>query len=240
MRLVFLRARCKWNAFLVNLCGLWYTISKENIKMIFLCSGKEVAKVSGRMKIRIAGHEYVMRADETEEYMNTVAELAQSVVAECGGTSDYASTRALILATVNLADRCIKAEQKLKEVLRILEEATIENAQTEDEVVSELLSDAETAAPKAATDTDIKDFIETETQADVATPACDVKLQEDLAEESDAAVVNESLQDAQATEDEVLLNELRAAREKVALLEKEKKTLQSELTRSRSRKNKRR
>lgn len=183
-----------------------------------------------------------MRADETEEYMNTVAELAQSVVAECGGTSDYASTRALILATVNLADRCIKAEQKLKEVLRILEEATIENAQTEDEVVSELLSDAETAAPEAATeeDTDVKDVIETETQADVATPACDVKPQEDLAEESDAAVVNESLQDAQATEDEVLLNELRAAREKVALLEKEKKSLQSELTRSRSRKNKRR
>lgn len=183
-----------------------------------------------------------MCADETEEYMNTVAELAQSVVAECGGTSDYASTRALILATVNLADRCIKAEQKLKEVLRILEEATIENAQAEDEVVSELLSDAETAASEAATeeDTDVKDVIETETQSDTATPACDAKPQEDLAEESDAAVVNESLQDAQATEDEVLLNELRAAREKVALLEKEKKSLQSELTRSRSRKNKRR
>ena len=51
-----------------------------------------------------------MLAEESVEYMNEVAELAQQTIAECGGSASFASTRALALATVNLADEYIKAK----------------------------------------------------------------------------------------------------------------------------------
>lgn len=200
--------------------------------------------MSGRVKIRIAGHEYVMRADETEEYMNTVAELAQSVVAECGGTSDYASTRALILATVNLADRSIKAERKLKEVLRILEEATSDSAESSDETkndagqnAQEKQTEMQTDAQEmeAITDTEVQQTLQ-ERDTDNTENKEDEQLQGDEQDTPEVEVNKES----QPSADEKLLEELRAVQEKVVLLEKEKKSLQSELTRSRSRKNKRR
>lgn len=67
--------------------------------------------MANRMTIQIAGQQYTMLADESEEYMNEVAELAQQTVIECGGASAFASTRALALATVNLADEYIKAKK---------------------------------------------------------------------------------------------------------------------------------
>ena len=39
-----------------------------------------------------------------------VAEMAQQTIAACGGSASFASTRALALATVNLADEYIKAK----------------------------------------------------------------------------------------------------------------------------------
>ena len=65
--------------------------------------------MANRVTIQIAGQQYTMLADETVEYMNEVAELAQQTVVECGGSTAFASTRALALATVNLADEYIKA-----------------------------------------------------------------------------------------------------------------------------------
>lgn len=66
--------------------------------------------MANRVTIQIAGQHYTMLADETVEYMNEVAELAQQTIAECGGSASFASTRALALATVNLADEYIKAK----------------------------------------------------------------------------------------------------------------------------------
>ena len=66
--------------------------------------------MANRVTIQIAGQQYTMLADETVEYMNEVAELAQQTVVECGGSTAFASTRALALATVNLADEYIKAK----------------------------------------------------------------------------------------------------------------------------------
>lgn len=66
--------------------------------------------MANRVTIQIAGQRYTMLADETEEYMREVAELAQQTIAECGGSADFATTRSLALATVNLADEYIKAK----------------------------------------------------------------------------------------------------------------------------------
>lgn len=203
--------------------------------------------MAGRVKIKIAGHEYVMRADETEEYMNTVAKLAQSVVAECGGTSDYASTRALILATVNLADRTMKAERKLEEVLRILEEATLEATEASDDVKSEAQQNAqqeETITNSNAqqnmqeTETTASTDVKQSTQEEDADAGNEVS--EQLTPDEKQEMSEPETEIASPSADEKILEELRAVQEKVVLLEKEKKSLQSELTRSRSRKNKRR
>ena len=53
-----------------------------------------------------------MAADETEEYMNEVASFAQQAIVSCGGSASFASTRAIALATINLADQCIKAKRE--------------------------------------------------------------------------------------------------------------------------------
>ena len=64
-----------------------------------------------RMVIQLAGQQYTMLAEESEEYMNEVAELAQQTIAACGGSSAFASTRALALSVVTLADEYIKAKK---------------------------------------------------------------------------------------------------------------------------------
>ena len=66
--------------------------------------------MANRVTIKIAGQHYTMLADESVEYMNEVAELAQQTIMQCGGSSSFASTRALALAAVNLADEYIKAK----------------------------------------------------------------------------------------------------------------------------------
>ena len=66
--------------------------------------------MANRVTIQIAGQHYTMLADESVEYMNEVAELAQQTIAQCGGSASFASTRALALATVNLADEYIQAQ----------------------------------------------------------------------------------------------------------------------------------
>lgn len=67
--------------------------------------------MANRVTIQIAGQRYTMLADESEEYMHEVAELAQQTIAECGGSPSFASTRALALACVNLSDEYIKAKK---------------------------------------------------------------------------------------------------------------------------------
>ena len=64
--------------------------------------------MANRVTIQIAGQQYTMLADESVEYMNEVADLARQTIVECGGSTSFASTRAL--ATVNLADEYIKAK----------------------------------------------------------------------------------------------------------------------------------
>ena len=66
--------------------------------------------MANRVTIQIAGQHYTMLADETVEYMNEVAELAQQTIAACGGSAAFASTRGLALASVTRADENIKAQ----------------------------------------------------------------------------------------------------------------------------------
>ena len=55
--------------------------------------------MANRVTIKIAGQHYTMLAEETVEYMNEVAEMAQQTIAACGGSASFASTRALALAS---------------------------------------------------------------------------------------------------------------------------------------------
>ena len=64
--------------------------------------------MKNRILLRIAGQKYTLMADESVEYMNEVASFAQQVIVSCGGSASFASTRAIALASVNLADQCIK------------------------------------------------------------------------------------------------------------------------------------
>ena len=77
--------------------------------------------MANRVTIQIAGQQYTMLADESVEYMNEVADLAQQTIAQCGGSASFASTRALALATVNLADEYIKAKTAAEAKGRALE-----------------------------------------------------------------------------------------------------------------------
>jgi len=67
--------------------------------------------MANRVTIRLAGQNYTMLAEETEEYMMKVAELAQQTLTNCGGSDSFASTRAMALALVNLADEFLKAKR---------------------------------------------------------------------------------------------------------------------------------
>ena len=67
--------------------------------------------MANRVTIQIAGQHYTMLAEESEEYMNEVAELARQTITECGGSDGFATTRAFALATINLADEYIKAKK---------------------------------------------------------------------------------------------------------------------------------
>ena len=66
--------------------------------------------MANRMVLHIAGQKYNLVSDESADYMHEVAELARQTVAHCGGSPSFASTRALALATVTLADDYIKAK----------------------------------------------------------------------------------------------------------------------------------
>ncbi len=67
--------------------------------------------MANRVTIRLAGQNYTLLAEETEEYMKEVAELAQQTLKDCGGSDSFASTRAMALALVNLADEFLKAKR---------------------------------------------------------------------------------------------------------------------------------
>lgn len=82
----------------------------------FLRRERKEKHMANRVTIQIAGQRYTMLADETEEYMNEVALLAQQTIAACGGSDAFASTRALALSTVNLADELMKAKRQISEL----------------------------------------------------------------------------------------------------------------------------
>jgi len=67
--------------------------------------------MANRVTIKLAGQSYTMLADEPEDYMKEVAELAQRTIIDCGGSDSFASTRAMALALVNLADEYMKAKK---------------------------------------------------------------------------------------------------------------------------------
>lgn len=66
--------------------------------------------MANRMVLHIAGQKYNLVSDESADYMNEVAELARQTVAPLRRLAVVASTRALALATITLADDYIKAK----------------------------------------------------------------------------------------------------------------------------------
>ena len=72
--------------------------------------------MANRMVLHIAGQKYNLVSNESADYMHEVAELARQTVAHCGGSPSFASTRALALATVTLADDYIKAKSAAEAV----------------------------------------------------------------------------------------------------------------------------
>lgn len=89
-------------------CGILYFIE---ICLLNDFDERKGLVMANRVTIQIAGQRYTMLADESEEYMHEVAELAQQTIAECGGSPAFASTRALALACVKLTDEYLKANK---------------------------------------------------------------------------------------------------------------------------------
>ncbi len=84
--------------------------------------------MANRVTIRLAGQNYTMLAEETEDYMNEVAELAQQTLINCGGSESFASTRAMALALVNLADEFLKAKRLAEAAVNKCKALESENA----------------------------------------------------------------------------------------------------------------
>ena len=74
--------------------------------------------MANRMVLHIAGQKYNLVSNESADYMHEVAELARQTVAHCGGSPSFASTRALALATVTLADDYIQGQVCRRSQLR--------------------------------------------------------------------------------------------------------------------------
>ena len=83
--------------------------------------------MANRMVLHIAGQKYNLVSDESADYMHEVAELARQTVAHCGGSPSFASTRALALATVTLAEAAEAKCRALEAELAALRDRQAQN-----------------------------------------------------------------------------------------------------------------
>ena len=67
-----------------------------------------------RISVTIAGQNYTVLAEESEEYTRQVAERADTKIAEAKQVTEASSLNAAVLAALNLADESTKAEREIK------------------------------------------------------------------------------------------------------------------------------
>lgn len=116
--------------------------------------------MANRITIQIAGQHYTMLAEESEEYMSEVAELAQQTIVACGGSSSFASTRALALAVVNLADEYIKAKRETRDAQARVRVVETEANALQEEIVRLQRAAVVSAEPQPVEKTETADAVE--------------------------------------------------------------------------------
>ncbi len=67
-----------------------------------------------RISVTIAGQNYTVLAEESEEYTRQVAERADTKIAEAKQVTEASPLNAAVLAALNLADEATKAEREVK------------------------------------------------------------------------------------------------------------------------------
>lgn len=67
-----------------------------------------------RISVTIAGQQYTILAEESEEYTQQVAKRADHKIAEAKAVTDASMLNAAVLAALNLADEATKAERDVE------------------------------------------------------------------------------------------------------------------------------
>ena len=65
-----------------------------------------------RVNVTISGRAYTILAEESKEYMDRVAELVNSKISEAHENADLTVEQASVLAAINIADECLKAQEQ--------------------------------------------------------------------------------------------------------------------------------
>ena len=65
-----------------------------------------------RVTVTIAGRPYTILAEESREYMDKVAELVNTKIKDAHENADLTVEQASVLAAINVADECLKAQNQ--------------------------------------------------------------------------------------------------------------------------------
>ncbi len=80
-----------------------------------------------RVTVTIAGRAYTILAEETKEYMDRVAELVNAKISEAHQNADLTVEQASVLAAINVADECLKAQNQVDSMREQLQSYIDEN-----------------------------------------------------------------------------------------------------------------
>ncbi len=80
-----------------------------------------------RVTVTIAGKAYTILAEESKEYMDKVAELVNSKITEAHQNADLTVEQASVLAAINVADECLKAQNQVDSMREQLQTYIEEN-----------------------------------------------------------------------------------------------------------------
>ncbi|MCI8880834.1 MAG: cell division protein ZapA [Clostridiaceae bacterium] len=67
-----------------------------------------------RVTVTIAGRAYTLLAEESKEYMDKVAELVNTKIKDAHQNPDLTVEQASVLAAINVADECLKAQDQVE------------------------------------------------------------------------------------------------------------------------------
>ncbi len=80
-----------------------------------------------RVTVNIAGRAYTILAEENKEYMDKVAELVNAKITEAHQNADLTVEQASVLAAINVADECLKAQNQVDSMREQLQSYIDEN-----------------------------------------------------------------------------------------------------------------